>query len=328
MKRPAAAAVTAVALLAAVALTLPSNTPPKETQTMGFNNPAVPGANLPAGEDHVMRRLADIERAIREMRAADILKTAGLIAAPNLLTVAGGLVVNGSETVNGPLAVHGTAAFDGATTIGGTLGVTGPTTLGGATTVSGNTTVSGTLGVSGNTTLGAPTTVSGSLAVSGPMTVSGTLSLPAGIIDNAALTSPVAPGSVYGNAVNFALTTTLTTIKAITVTVPAGMTKASVSVVGRVLAINNNTTGGTNAAGADYLSVRTTISGLYGYALPLTTLGQSSSSINVAAYAAVLSGLTPGGTFDVSVAAFTAYLAWAANTVNTAEISGSIQWYR
>jgi len=154
-------------------------------------DPGILSSQIPPGEDHVMRRIADLERAVREMRAADILGTAGLTAAPNLLTVNGALVVDGSETVNGPLAVHDTAAFDGATTIGGTLGVTGPTTL------------------------GAPTTVSGSLGVSGPMTVSGTLSLPAGIINNAALTSPlngqvVSATSVFSQATNLGAGLTLT----------------------------------------------------------------------------------------------------------------------
>ena len=92
-------------------------------------DPGILSSQIPAGEDHVMRRIADLERAVREMRAADILRTAGLIAAPNLLTVTGGLVVDGSETVNGPLAVHGTATFDGDTTIGGNAAITGTLSL-------------------------------------------------------------------------------------------------------------------------------------------------------------------------------------------------------
>ena len=34
---------------------------------MGVNDAGVPGRNLPASEDHVMRRLADLERAYREL---------------------------------------------------------------------------------------------------------------------------------------------------------------------------------------------------------------------------------------------------------------------
>jgi len=37
---------------------------------MGLNNPGAPGGNLPAGEDHIMRRLADLERAYRELVAS------------------------------------------------------------------------------------------------------------------------------------------------------------------------------------------------------------------------------------------------------------------
>ena len=36
---------------------------------MGFNDAGVPGRNLPAGEDHVMRSLKDLERAYRELFA-------------------------------------------------------------------------------------------------------------------------------------------------------------------------------------------------------------------------------------------------------------------
>lgn len=36
---------------------------------MGLQNPGAPGANLPAGEDHIMRRLHDIEYAHRELLA-------------------------------------------------------------------------------------------------------------------------------------------------------------------------------------------------------------------------------------------------------------------
>lgn len=45
---------------------------------MPIGNPGVPGANLPAGEDHVMRRLADLERAYRELVASTAVRPGSL----------------------------------------------------------------------------------------------------------------------------------------------------------------------------------------------------------------------------------------------------------
>lgn len=116
--------------------------------------PGVPGYGLPT-DDVIVRRIQELERAVRELAAANPLATAGLVPRMN------GLTVQGELDITGP------------TTIGGTLGVTGTTTLGAPTSITGD------------------TTVSGSLSVTGPMTVGGSLSLPAGIIGNDALTNPV-----------------------------------------------------------------------------------------------------------------------------------------
>jgi len=45
---------------------------------MGLNDAGVPGRNLPAGEDHVMRRLADLERAYRELVASTAVRPGSL----------------------------------------------------------------------------------------------------------------------------------------------------------------------------------------------------------------------------------------------------------
>jgi len=171
-------------------------------------------------------------------------------------------------------------------------------------------------------------TVGGSLDVTGPMVVGGTLSLPAGIIDNAALVSPVVPQKIYGTASNFALTTSMVTVKSITITVPAGFTSATVSLISRVIAFNSNTTGGANGAGADYLYTDTKIDAGSGVVMPLLVGGSSGSGINVGAFADVLTGLTGGGTFTVAVDAKSGFAGWNAVSNNIAELSGSIQWYR
>jgi hypothetical protein len=67
MRRTTAAAVTAVALiLGTVALTMPS-TPQHPTKGTTMASPGNPSSQIPPGEDHVMRRLADIERYLREL---------------------------------------------------------------------------------------------------------------------------------------------------------------------------------------------------------------------------------------------------------------------
>ena len=150
----------------------------------------------------------------------------------------------------------------------------------------------------------------------------------AGGISNAMLTSPVAPGILYTAAQGFSVTTTMTARASITVTCPEGFTEAAISAVGRVFAYNPNTTGGSNGAGADYLSVQTAIAGYYGYALPLSIGGSGGSNVGNGPFSTILPGLTPGDTFTVTVSAQSSFLGWAANASNTAEISGSILWLR
>lgn len=147
------------------------------------------------------------------------------------------------------------------------------------------------------------------------------ITLRSGIVGNDALTSPVAPGVIFDSRTNFALTTTLTNILTTTVTVPPGFTRAAVSVVCRVFAYNNT-------ASLDYLYGQANIAGLNGYALPLAVSGSGGSGTNISPYSTVLTGLTPGGSFAVQIAASTSFAAWAANSGNTCETSGSVMWFR
>lgn len=156
----------------------------------------------------------------------------------------------------------------------------------------------------------------------------GELILRPGSVGNDALTSPVLVEAVYDFRQNFALTTTLSNIRTKTVTVPAGFTKAAVSVTVRVFAVNPSTTGGYDTLGGDYLYGQANINGFNGFALPLATSGNGGSGTNVSPFSAVLDGLTPGSTISLQIAAQTAFANWAANVQNTAELSGSVQWFR
>lgn len=68
----------------------------------------------------------------------------------------------------------------------------------------------------------------GDTTIGGNAAITGTLSLPAGIIDNEALASPLTQRSNYGNSSAFAIASAPGAVLAsFTVTVPAGYTKAS-----------------------------------------------------------------------------------------------------
>lgn len=183
--------------------------------------PGVPGANLPPGDDAIIRRIQELERAVRELSAANPLATAGLVPSPNLLTVQGGLTVAGTETVSGNLNVTGTE------TVGGNLNVTGSET------------------------------VSGTLNVTGPMTVGGTLSLPNGIINNAALASPVVFGSVGASQTNFSVPSAGGAYAFTNITVPAGYSQATVHLTVDASIYNTSGVG-------DYVYVSANINGVTG----------------------------------------------------------------
>ena len=268
-----------------------------------WSGPTPSPQEFPRNEPDGIRKLLDkiraVELSVREV-TSNLLGSAGIRLTRLGMFIDSSLTVGGTQTVNGPLAVHGTAAFDGATTIGGTLGVTGPTTL------------------------AAPTTVSGSLGVSGPMTVSGTLSLPAGIIDNAALASPVKPIAVHADngVTNFAVTTTRATQASVTVTVPTGFTQALIFVVGQASAVNST-------AVVDTLFVSEAVNGVIptGWA---ATQDVAPGGLGGATTAAVklLTGLTGGGTFTLATQIYSAYAGWAGSASNSCNVDATVIFLR
>ena len=194
--------------------------------------------------------------------------------------------------------------IDSSLTVGGSLDVTGPMVVG------------GTADFSGDTSIG------------GNAAITGTLSLPAGIIGNDALTSPLASTSIYATTDTYVVTTTETTRASVTVTVPAGFTAAVVSVMARVDGRNSNTTGGWDAAGGDLLHTRAWIGGVPGIDMDLSVLGSGDHAVSVMPFSQPLPGLTPGDTFVLAAKVWSEYQNWAAHAKNIAEISGTVTWYR
>lgn len=72
--------------------------------------PGLPGSQFP-GEDYLVRRIQDLERAVQQLAAANPFAPMGITPTPNGFTVTGTETVNGSLTVNGPAAITGTLSL-------------------------------------------------------------------------------------------------------------------------------------------------------------------------------------------------------------------------
>ena len=185
----------------------------------------------------------------------------------------------------------------------------------GEVTVSGDLIVGGELAVHGSAAFDGNTTIGGNAAITG------TLSLPAGIINNDALTSPVYPfvGHAQGN--NFTLSTTNTAKATLTVPVPAGYTSAMVTANAHVSAFNPT-------ADSDYLYAVAWIQSdtTIGWSMP-TTIPAGESAHTSQTATALLSGL--GSSFTVKVATSTAFQSFASSTSgNVCNIDATVLFLR
>jgi len=177
----------------------------------------------------------------------------------------------------------------------------------------------------GNTTIGGNTSIGGTLAVTG------TLSLPAGIINNAALASPVAAQYIFLDVMNFGLTAgTFVTKATQTITVPAGFSQAVVQVVAKVGVTNPHTTGGLDGLGGDFIYCLPRIGAVNGHVFGAIIPGAAAggSGFDITALSTILTGLTGGGTFVVDVQGAVSFANMAANADNEASVSGTIEWLR
>ena len=171
-------------------------------------------------------------------------------------------------------------------------------------------------------------TVDGELDVTGAMVVGGTLSLPAGIVGNDALTSPVVSGIVNFNTTGFSVTTAWSNAVAATITVPAGCTQLLATCTAEVYAINPNTTGGNNSAGGDLLDSRVSLNGSLSASYGLLVDGLSSATTSTSAGSFTLSGLTPGATLPISAQTKSIFQALGSNAAQKATITATLLWLR
>jgi len=154
--------------------------------------------------------------------------------------------------------------------------------------------------VNGPLTVNGASEINGTQVVNGPMTITGTLSLPAGIIDNDALSDPIVPGAYHSDIQNISITSGPNVEKLrIDVPVPTGYTRALVSLTATMNMLNNSgatdsaylganingtspgwSSNATAAAGAEVSlsnTVALLVTGLAGGTFPLT--GKASSDV-------------------------------------------------
>lgn len=135
----------------------------------------------------------------------------------------------------------------------------------------------------------------------------------------------VKPQAIYDHYNGFGLTAFGATIRTISVPVPVGFTSAAVMATSRLYAINPTLS-------ADRIIAFTNISPGSGHAADLlpSDLAPASggSAINISPMTATLTGLTPGGTFNITVEGGSLSADWAANYANTLEVTAMILWLR
>lgn len=161
-------------------------------------------------------------------------------------------------------------------------------------------------------------------AAGSTLEVSGVADFADGIIDTDALSSAVAAGFVYLDVFAFALSATPVALIDTLVTVPDGFTSAVVNANGRVFAYNTT-------AVADHLYAQVWINDAFGNALPIPAEPAGThgdAPFNVSPFSTVLSDLVAGTTFGLQLFAWTAAGSWTAVADNTAELTGSVLWFR
>jgi len=161
-------------------------------------------------------------------------------------------------------------------------------------------------------------TFNGPLNIGGAARITGTLSLPAGIIDNDALSNPINYGSVGASEGSFSIDTTHRKRAVQAITIPPGFSQATVLVVANVNASNTTSSG-------DYL---------YAQAYAASGIGASSiqpiaasGGIGSASASAIqtLTGLS-GGTIEVGSYVYCAFGPWSATAYNQANVN-AIVWF-
>jgi hypothetical protein len=151
--------------------------------------------------------------------------------------------------------------------------------------------------------------------VNGPATFTGSLDLPAGSVSNDALANPLETATASAGITNYAIDTTATVRASVTLTVPAGFTRAIVLTSAVAAGTNSGTT-------AEYLYASAVVSGVNGGELYTSAAAGIAASLT-SPFSPTLTGLTGGDTITVGVATRAGATTWAADPTNQASISAT-----
>ena len=155
----------------------------------------------------------------------------------------------------------------------------------------------------------------------GAVRIEGTLDLPAGIIGNDALTSPVVPANFYERADGWATANNTFEVKVTeTLTVPAGFTQAIVTASAWATATNSS-------AATAVMYIGPVINGSPGPSDYLNGILPSTSASGQASQYSLVTGLVSGGSLTISGGVRTGS-AWDAAAGNIAIVSGVVLWLR
>jgi hypothetical protein len=194
------------------------------------------------------------------------------------------------------------------------LGTAGIKAVDNGIIVEGSETVNGPLDVNG------PLTVDGNSEINGSMSINGPLNLQPGSIQNDSLADPTYPYAFHADAQNFSIGNgNNLPVVSITVTVPAGFTRAVVNATASISAANT-----TSATDTLYCGLKINGSGP-GYS------GRVGVAPGVAANPSKTSGViltSLGSSFTIEGTTSTAVTPWPANTNNNANLDGTVIFLR
>lgn len=159
----------------------------------------------------------------------------------------------------------------------------------------------------------------GTALFKGPVVIEGTLSLPAGVIDNEALSDPLETGSAGKSQSNFAVSTTGALLAQQDIPVPGGYSQA--------LVMNGVSAGAANStANPDFIYVSASIDGTSGGETVSTAYAGAYGSASASAIRTI-TGLN-GGTITVGTRVRSLNAAWSANTANFANTNAIVLFLR
>lgn len=163
-------------------------------------------------------------------------------------------------------------------------------------------------------------TIDSELHVTGDTVIDGTLSLPAGIINNEALASPVKPGQVGVTTTNFGMSTTATAKSASSIEVPDGFTSALILATAHVAALNSTGVG-------EFLYVGAQIGSVTPAYIPHPVAAGSWVAGSGTA-SRIIPGLTGGSTIAIAAMAKSNAGTWSASASAIATIDAIVQFFR